>query len=129
MNQSNNKIIDHQSQDYLNIPGINTDEGLERIGGDIEIYLQILELFYTSQKDCMISIEQSLNEANTSQALQTLHSIKGSAGNIGANDFSESARQLEQALKAGEIEINQLFSNLHKQYEKIFTGLEKHLKI
>lgn len=129
MNQPNNKFIDVQNQGYLDFPGINTNEGLERVGEDIEIYLQILELFYNSQKDCMINIERSLNELNTNQALHTLHSIKGSAGNIGANDFSDSARQLELALKAGETEFSKLLTNLQQQYEKIFTGLEKHLNI
>lgn len=112
----------------LKLSGINIKEGLERAADDIEIYRQILEMFYNCEFDRQNQLKTHLANADTEQALQVLHSIKGSAGNIGANDLSNAAQKLEQGLKDQLTELDSLILDFHTQFDLVFNSLNAYLK-
>lgn len=112
----------------LKISGINIDEGLDRVGNDNEIYQQILEVFYNNESDCLDKLLTFIDINDREQSLHLLHSIKGSAGNIGANDLSTAAQRLEQALKNQTTELDPLIIDFRNQYKIVFKALGAHLK-
>mgnify|MGYP000140755653 CR=1 FL=1 len=82
----------------LELPGIDTEAGLAITQGNHKLYLKLLNKFYEGQMDFMdrFNISRS-NKEDTMAAERCAHSLKGVAGNIGANALMNAAAELEQA--------------------------------
>ncbi len=72
---------------------INT--GLSRMNGNWDAYLKLLKRFQAVHSASDRSIQQAIEANNQDQALYLVHTLKGSAGNIGANGVHQAADRLE----------------------------------
>ncbi len=81
------------------LPGINTESGLERLGGDTALYRDLLNKFAGSQGCADINIQKALDSNDPETARMIAHTIKGVAGNMGADPLFEAASDLDTALK------------------------------
>jgi HPt (histidine-containing phosphotransfer) domain-containing protein len=88
----------------LGIAGLNLDDGIERFGGDEEIYFNVLRSYADNTPPLIESIK-NVTEANLGDYAITVHGIKGSSQGICANEFAEIAYALEKAAKAGNYEF------------------------
>ena len=95
--QSKNSLMSDISQ--LTLPGINVDLGLARIGGNWSTYQFLLKLFHANHQHSAPEIQVALNQQDWSQAFYLVHTLKGSAGNVGAETLYQSAASLEQDLQ------------------------------
>jgi len=80
------------------LPGISVKAGLAKVGGNKKLYRKLLSKFrrnYTSVAD---DIKNALGKGNPETATRLAHTIKGLAGNIGAQDLHLAAMDLETAL-------------------------------
>ncbi len=100
------------------VPGINMPAGLELVGGNTALYRKILEQFYQSYSDASRQIQGAIDNGDSKRAQQLAHTIKGTSGNIGAEDLFFAATNLEQAIKEGQT------SNLGKLLTDFHTALE-----
>ena len=85
------------------LPGISVKSGLTKVSGNRKLYRNLLGKFrrnYTSAADD-ISHAIKLNDPET--ATRLVHTIKGLAGNIGAQDLYLAAMDLETALRQDQI--------------------------
>ena len=73
----------------------------ENIGIDEETYLEILAMFYEKSVEDMGIIEGALGEGKPDMAVRGAHSIKGAAANLGIEDISELAKEIEMKARAG----------------------------
>lgn len=85
-------------QQWLPIPGLDRRLGLLRAGGDQELYQRLLYRLIENHADTATAIRQALQGDESILARRLVHTIKGVAGNIGANELEAAARALEQAL-------------------------------
>ncbi|MCP4020450.1 MAG: Hpt domain-containing protein, partial [Desulfobacteraceae bacterium] len=99
------------------LPGIDIQDGLQRLGNDEEFYQELLLTFQEDYSLRADEIETALDQGDLDQACFLIHNIKGVAANVGALQLFEAAVQLEAALKSGKI-------NKHKGLFDIFK--EKH---
>ena len=67
------------------------------LGDDQELIEEILELFATTTPEIMESLKRAAEEGDLETVGKCAHSIKGSAGNIGAEALLESMRDIEAA--------------------------------
>jgi two-component system sensor histidine kinase/response regulator len=81
------------------IAGLNTEEGLRRVLGKESFYLKMLHKFVASQQTFRSEITQALEEDNYALAERLAHTLKGVAGNIGAQTVQKEAALLEKSLK------------------------------
>ncbi len=81
------------------LPGIDVEDGLERLAGDAVLYRDLLEKFAENQRDVPEKIEQALKVQDMETARRLAHTVKGVAGNIGARPLFEAATILDTALK------------------------------
>jgi HPt (histidine-containing phosphotransfer) domain-containing protein len=81
------------------IPGFDLDEGLNRVGGDSQLYKQLLISFYKKNAHLQQELEKQIQQQNYSAATQLVHAVKGVSGNLSAKDLSAAAKQLELSLK------------------------------
>ena len=81
------------------LPGINVREGIARLGGDRALYQKMLFKFANTQQKADARISVALVQGDFDAARQTAHTIKGLAGNIGADSLYTRSMELERALK------------------------------
>ena len=82
----------------LEIAGIDTKTALKRTGGNPKRYESLLERFADSESQVVSEIRRALAANDTSTARRLAHSLKGAAGNLGAESLSELAAKAEAAL-------------------------------
>ncbi|ABK45830.1 PAS/PAC sensor hybrid histidine kinase [Magnetococcus marinus MC-1] len=89
-----------------NIPGINYTLGLQQLGGDAELYHQILLAFEQDQRETSAKLIQLL-EAGDLAALEPLvHTLKGLLGSVGAERLRARVIALETSLKMAQPKEN-----------------------
>lgn len=93
---------------------INEKIALERLGNRTKLYAKLLKSFLDSQQDQRNVLWQQIKTGDLEKGLLTAHSMKSSAGSIGAVQLSQLAADIEHALRAGE----QLQEASLEQYEK-----------
>ncbi len=81
------------------IPGIDIEEGLERMGGNMQSYLRLLQKFTVNQSESILKIETALAAQDQKLAEDLAHTLKGVSGSIGATDLSGASAKLETAIK------------------------------
>ncbi len=100
------------AEDFENItddefPGLQIREGLARIGGAANLYLDILEDFCTDKKEFGPKLRAIIAKGDYHTARIQAHALKGAAGNISAMELEKAAKALENACQS-EIEEDML---------------------
>ena len=79
----------------------NTPVGLKRLGNNRQAYRRLLERFVDSQKNFPARLEAALDADDQQEAIRQAHTLKGVAGNLGAEQLQHWAGELEAELKTG----------------------------
>ena len=82
------------------LPGLNVRDGLARINGKADRYLEILKLFKAKQAMSTEAIQAALAAGDTALAVRLAHTLKGAAGNCGFDEVAAGAASLEDKLTA-----------------------------
>lgn len=91
---------DHQKLKTLRlVEGLNVEVGLRILGGDISVYLRLIDQFAQKCEEDAVDIIKLAEAADYQNLTQIVHSIKGVAGNLGAIKIQELAAGLEQAVR------------------------------
>ncbi|MFT3848391.1 MAG: response regulator [Propionivibrio sp.] len=87
--------------DIPDLPDIDTAAGLATTMQNPKLYLRLLQKFRDSQADFAAQFAQARQDADPSAATRAAHTLKGTAGNIGAKALQAAAAQLELSCKDG----------------------------
>ena len=87
--------------DFPKISGLNLRSGLSRVGGNIDLYRNLLKKFRNSQAGAFEQIDDALEQGDLELAERLVHTIKGVSGNIGAEGLQAAAVKLESEIKKG----------------------------
>jgi signal transduction histidine kinase/CheY-like chemotaxis protein len=83
-------------------PGeLDVDAALKRMGGNTAIFITILQEFMRDAVRVPSQLALQLTNAQSAQAVRTLHTLKGLAATVGALQLASVARDLETRAKAG----------------------------
>ncbi len=75
---------------------------IEQLGGSMELYEQLLPLFRSDLESTLQAVAQAAaGQGDAQQARRQAHTLKGTAGTLGAHYLADIARQAEAALDAG----------------------------
>jgi two-component system sensor histidine kinase/response regulator len=91
----------NSSTEFIEIPeleGINIQKGLLISQDNPKLYLKLLRKFADNQGNFEVLINQQIEAKDYETATRTAHTLKGVAGNIGAEDLQSTASELEAAL-------------------------------
>jgi len=80
------------------MPGVDSEAALDRLGGDIKLYVWVLQSFLEKQSGVPASVQAALAADDFKLAERLVHTAKGIAGNAGASALQEHAQALESAL-------------------------------
>ena len=107
------------------VPGLDVAAGLSLSGGRAPLYLSVLWRFSQGLGDFAARLEEALAREDHEAAVRLAHTLKGSAGQVGARHLQARASRLEQALRAG-LEspvVDQARADLHGGLEPLRVGL------
>jgi CheY-like chemotaxis protein len=104
------------------LKGVNTHLGLKRVGEDRALYLKILTKFREGQSHAIDEIQLALQKEEREEAKRIVHTLKGLAGSIGAEELQRSALALEKAIQV-ESELPLLIDALAKQLNQVLDAL------
>lgn len=91
-----------ESQLYL--MGFNLRNGLRYMGGDKALYGKVLHDFHSILQEKEEALKDFLNKGDMPGYTIIVHSLKGNARNVGADDLADEAFELEKMAKAGQLE-------------------------
>jgi CheY-like chemotaxis protein len=101
----------------IDIPGIDTEKGAEHLGGDWDIYWDVMKSFAQNTPPLLDKIRAFSAEysaeaegrgspsAELNDYAIIVHGIKGSGRSIGAEDLGAKAEALEHAAKVGNVDF------------------------
>jgi len=93
------QVVDEEDSVYIPVmANIDTKAGLARVAGNAALYKKLLLKFRAGYRDTIREIRKELTGNQTEKAIRRAHTLKGLAGNIGANILYDAATELEQAL-------------------------------
>ncbi|NTS76948.1 transporter substrate-binding domain-containing protein [Catenovulum sp. SM1970] len=116
-------LSEHQT--YLHL---DTEAGLRVCNGDNKLYQKLLDKFTANQTDFIKQYQQAI-KLDIDNAKRLAHSLKGNAGNIGAEALFELAFELEQA-SAREIEQSirdGITDNLNSELKCVLSAISDYL--
>ncbi|MDE6214498.1 MAG: response regulator [Lachnospiraceae bacterium] len=121
-----------ESQLYL--MGFNIRNGLRYMGGDRALYGKVLHDFHSILQEKETALQDFLKKGDMPGYAIIVHSLKGNARNVGADDLADEAFELEKMSKAGQLEdvtvrspilfgmMNRMRSSLQSYLESQSTG-------
>ena len=104
-----------ESEDEIpNVEGLDTKDGLMRVGGNKKLYLKLLQQFVDQQASAADEIANAVQANDFPLAERTAHTVKGVAGNLGARELEQIGATLEKAIaaKSSTSEIEKARTNL-----------------
>jgi two-component system sensor histidine kinase/response regulator len=109
------------------LEGIDLAAGLATCMGKQELYLRLLHKFQASQGDFAGQFQAARADADPGAAARLAHSLRGSAGNLGARDLAQAAAALEQACLDGadEAVLQAGVANVEGRLAPVLQGLAK----
>jgi CheY-like chemotaxis protein len=105
------------------LPGIDTAEGLARMGGNRTAYRKLLLKFAQNNAGIGTEIRNALQQGNAELALRLAHTLKGVSGNIGAAMLHEAAKELEAAIKEQHPELTLLLENCERELDQVLQSI------
>lgn len=105
------------------LPGISMQSGLRNLNDNLQFYRKMLVSFMHNMPGISREIRTLLEQGDQEAATRTAHSIKSSAGSIGAVALMDAAGQLEQALASGTQNPEQPLLQFEEQLTLVISGL------
>lgn len=118
-------ITSNDSTETIEFPelnGINLDMGLATVQGNKALYHHLLVRFRQDNQHSDSDIKKCYAQQNFKLLEHHAHSLKGVAGNIGANALSLASEKLEHAAQSGEVS-NALMTDLTNELALVLTSL------
>jgi two-component system sensor histidine kinase/response regulator len=87
--------------DLPTVDGLDSADGLRRVGGNAVLYVKLLRQFAGQQTDAVGEIRAALAASEAESAIRLAHTLRGVAGNLGARDVQDAAAAVESLLRCG----------------------------
>lgn len=125
--EEGSELAIRESQLYL--MGFNLRNGLRYMGGDKALYGKVLHDFHSILQEKEEALKDFLQKGDMPGYTIIVHSLKGNARNVGADDLADEAFELEKMAKAGQLEDVTvrspiLFSMMNSMRESLKVYLE-----
>ena len=107
------------------LPGLDVTEGLDRLGGNADLYRRLVIGFARDKRQAVSGIRSLLAEADLGGAGRAAHALMGGAGNIAATRLYSLLRDLEDACRRGDADTaGGLLPDLEAGMAKIAAAAE-----
>jgi len=112
----------------IEIPGLNTDSGLDICDGDLKVYMSALRL-YVSNIPMALDKMRNVSQETLNSYIISVHGVKSTSEIVGAEEIRKTAKELEAMGKAGDLAGIQALNNAFiKQTENILASIKSWLE-
>jgi CheY-like chemotaxis protein len=107
------------------IAGLDTNDGLSRVGGNRKFYVKILRQFAEQQSPVGDQVADALAKGDHALAERLAHTLKGVAGNVGATGVQSAAAALERVIRdrSNADEVERVRQGVAVVLEPLTTGI------
>lgn len=111
------------------IPGLDLARGLAVVRGKLTLYRRLLALFVDRHGDEIERLRERLRAGDLEDLQRLAHTLKGSAGNVGATAVQATANALQAAIShgAGRDDIDHCFQVLAAELSPLLAGIRRAL--
>jgi two-component system sensor histidine kinase/response regulator len=117
-------IIDSRPKPQISLPGLDIDTALDRLGGDEAVFKRIANLFHQTEAESASRIRAALAEGDAELCQRLAHTLKSTAGSVGANRLQAAARAIEDTIRTGGDVGENLLAELDAAHAEVMTGIE-----
>jgi two-component system sensor histidine kinase/response regulator len=98
---------------------------LARVEGDVELLLEIVELFLTDSSHQLAQIRDSAARRDAKALEKAAHGLKGALGNFSVQAAYDAALRLEMIGRSGDLnKADEALINLEEEIERLRSALE-----
>jgi|GEM_PF-190346 len=109
---------------------VDLESALDRVGGDRELLRDVLILFLQDLPLTLARLEDAYHGKKLEEIRRIAHTLKGAAGNIGADRLRDKAALLEKAAEKGNIQdVNRFFEELVAMAQRTEQLLKEFLEV
>jgi PAS domain S-box-containing protein len=105
--------------DFPVIAGIERESVMRRLGGDREMFLSLLQMFFEDNGEIVAQVREALAAGQREEAGRRMHTLASNAGFICADALMQAARQLEAAIDRGDTQIDDALALLDAQIKEL----------
>ncbi len=87
------------------LTGVDTDAALDCLDGNVALYRKILASFSADQADAAARMRTAFSAGDWKSAARIAHTLRGLAGNVGAQNIVRMSREIESALRNGQNDL------------------------
>ena len=110
------------------LPGLDIQEGLALVGDNRTLYLRLLRTFAATYAGADGQLRILLIEGKLDDAIREVHTIKGLAGQMGAQALCRLSRRLETALRSASPEVDTALRSFADELALVIRGVAEFLK-
>jgi PAS domain S-box-containing protein len=81
------------------VEGLDSADGLRRVGGNHKLYMKLLRQFTSQQADAVEQVRAALARNDIESATRVAHTLKGVAGSLGAGPVQTTAATVEKLVR------------------------------
>ncbi|MFP4460058.1 MAG: response regulator [Candidatus Zixiibacteriota bacterium] len=118
MDEFSKKIIENRGSSENKIIHFNCDKFLSRIGGDLNLFSELMEKFNIHAPQIINQLDEAIDKKSLEEIRQIAHTLKGTAGNFSADEIYNLAKQME---KAAENNNYKMIVELHKKLPELLN--------
>ena len=105
------------------IPGLDISEGTARLGGDWDLYLDVLKDYCDFYRDFLPEILGLIARKDFKTARRKAHALKGAAANVSAHTLSATALKLESAFAENDAKaVSNLLPEIEASLSEVFSS-------
>jgi PAS domain S-box-containing protein len=98
-------------------------QNLRNLGGD-DFLREVVEAFLTDAPALIASLRSSLDQQNGEELRRAAHTLKSNGATLGAEEFAELCRTVEQQVKAGRLDdLSQLVDRIEQEFPPLRDAL------
>lgn len=104
---------------------LDKDEVMERVDGDIELLMDMVELFIADCPKLMSNIKNAIIQKDCNELKRGAHTLKGSVSNFSANYVYEIALELEVMGRNNDMsDAEEAYTNLEREIERLIKAFD-----
>lgn len=108
------------------IAGIDFEDGLQRMGGDSELYLSLLQSFCEIYRDSVSKMKSLAENGGLDELRPVAHGVKGAAGNISARSIYDTLIAIEKSAKEKRMDsLETLLDRYEEQFDNLCRSVRK----
>ena len=111
------------------LPGVNVAETVRRMGGSVTLYCKLLDKFRTTERNFVSTIRETLAADDLKTAERQAHTLRGTAGTLGAKGLQELAASLEACIHKDELgEVDPLLEKTGVELAAFIASIDQALE-